>query len=199
MTSARELYFATLRALALALETKDPYARGTTDRVVTLATALGKEMGLDEHDMQSLEVAALLHDIGMSASGEVIAASSRPLSTFERGLLKLHPVLAAEILEEVPALQNVIPIVYHHHEWYDGRGYVVGLAGESIPLGARILAVADAYTAMTMDRPYRSALNAREARDELVRGSGTQFDPEVVRAFLDLIEREPQLAGRNER
>jgi HD-GYP domain-containing protein (c-di-GMP phosphodiesterase class II) len=156
-------------------------------------------MGLDETDMQSLEVAALLHDIGMSASGEALAASSRPLSTFERGLLKLHPVLAAEILEEVPALQNVIPIVYHHHEWYDGRGYVVGLAGESIPLGARILSVADAYTAMTMDRPYRSAMTSREARDELARGSGTQFDPEVVRAFLDLIEREPQLAGRNGR
>lgn len=194
LTSARDLYFATLRALALAMETKDPYSRGGTDRVVRYATALGAELGLDEIEAQSLEVAALLHDIGMSASGEAVASTSRPLSTFERGLLKLHPVLAAEVLEEVPALQNVIPIVYHHHEWFDGRGYVVGLAGESIPLGSRILAVADAFVAMTSERPYRAAMSGAEALEELQDKAQTQFDPEVVAAFVELMRREPQLA-----
>jgi HD-GYP domain-containing protein (c-di-GMP phosphodiesterase class II) len=188
--SARDLYFATLRALALAMETKDPYARGTTDRVVRYATALGREMGLDEQELQSLEVASLLHDIGMSATGETVVACDRPLSTFERGLLKLHPVLAAEILEEVPALKKVIPIVYHHHERYDGEGYVVGLSGESIPLGSRILAIADAFTAMTSKRPYRGAMTVEQALEELEGNAGSQFDPEVVRAFVEMMRRE---------
>ncbi len=194
LTSARDLYFATLRALALALETKDPYARGGTERVVQHTVALGEALGLDEPERQSLEVAALLHDIGMSAAGEAVAATDRPLSTFERGLLKLHPVLAAEILEEVPALRNVIPIVYHHHEWFDGRGYVVGLQGESIPLGARILAVTDAFVAMTSDRPYRSAMTAETALKELQDKSGAQFDPEVVAAFVDMMRRQHEPA-----
>jgi HD-GYP domain-containing protein (c-di-GMP phosphodiesterase class II) len=188
--SARDLYFATLRALALAMETKDPYARGTTDRVVRYATALGREMGLDEQELLSLEVASLLHDIGMSATGETVVACDRPLSTFERGLLKLHPVLAAEILEEVPALKKVIPIVYHHHERYDGEGYVVGLSGESIPLGSRILAIADAFTAMTSKRPYRGAMTVEQALEELEGNAGSQFDPEVVRAFVEMMRRE---------
>lgn len=199
MTQARELYFATLRALVLALETKDPYARGGTDRVVRFAVALGEELGLDELELQALEVAALLHDIGMSSTGEGVAQTGRPLSTFERGLLKLHPVLAAEILEEVPALRTVIPIVYHHHEWFDGRGYVVGLAGESIPIGSRILSVADAFVAMTGDRPYRAAMSVTEAVGELEEKAGTQFDPDVVRAFLDLLRREPELAEESRR
>ncbi|HEY3318256.1 MAG TPA: HD domain-containing phosphohydrolase [Coriobacteriia bacterium] len=194
LTSARDLYFATLRALALALETKDPYSRGGTERVVRYTTALGDALGLDEIEKQSLEVAALLHDIGMASAGEAVATSGRPLSTFERGLLKLHPVLAAEILEEVPALRDVIPIVYHHHEWFDGRGYVVGLTGESIPLGARILSVADAFVAMTSDRPYRSAMSTSEALDELQDKAGSQFDPEVVEMFLDMMRRQPELA-----
>jgi hypothetical protein len=193
LNSARDLYFATLRALTLAMETKDPYARGGTDRVVEYSTSLGLAMGLEELDMQSLEVASLLHDIGMSAAGESVSSCSRPLSTFERGLLKLHPVLAAEVLEEVPALQNVIPIVYHHHEWYDGQGYVVGLAGEAIPMGSRILAVADAFVAMTSARPYREAMSLDEAVSELSDKAGTQFDPVVVDAFIDLLRRDPSL------
>jgi hypothetical protein len=193
MHSARDLYFATLRALALAMETKDPYARGITDRVVRFATALGRALGLDEVEAQALEVAALLHDIGMSATGEVVASCDRPLSTYERGLLKLHPVIAAEILEEVPALDAVVPIVYHHHEWYDGQGYVVGLSGEGIPLGARILSVADAFVAMTSERPYRSAISTEEALAELRDKAGSQFDPEVVDAFAEMLERYPLL------
>jgi HD-GYP domain-containing protein (c-di-GMP phosphodiesterase class II) len=189
LTSARELYFATLRAFALAVETKDPYAHGSTERVLDYTLALGREMRLDAAEMQSLEIAALLHDIAMSSAGDAVVTSGRPLSTFERGLLKLHPVLAAEILEEVPALENVIPIVYHHHEWYDGRGYVVGLAGEDIPLGSRILAVADAWVAMTSDRPYRSAMSPEAAMAELRANAGKQFDPDVVRAFEEVLAR----------
>lgn len=185
--SSRELYFDTLQALAVALETKDPYARGGTERVLEYATAIGDAFGLDDEQTESLRVAALLHDIGMSAAGDSIGASQRPLSTVERGLLKLHPQIAAEILQEMPALQAVAPIVYHHHEWFDGHGYLGGIAGASIPLGARILAVADAYVAMTSDRPYRTAMTAQQALAELEDKAGTQFDPSVVKVLSDLL------------
>lgn len=194
MTSARDLYFGTLRALALAMETKDPYARGATGRVTDIATALGRGMHLEPPDQQAVEVAALLHDIGMGMVGEPVGASERPLSTVEQGLLKAHPVLAAEVIAEVPALEAVTPIVYHHHEWFDGHGYVGGLAGEAIPLGARILAVADAFVSMTSDRPYRDAMTVSLALRELRSKSGTQFDPEVVEVFERLLRDDPALA-----
>ncbi|MHB8966413.1 MAG: HD domain-containing phosphohydrolase [Coriobacteriia bacterium] len=185
--SSRELYFDTLQALAVALETKDPYSRGGTERVLEHATALGEAFGLDDEQREALRVAALLHDIGMSAAGDTIGASQRPLSTVERGLLKLHPQIAAEILQEMPALKEVAPIVYHHHEWYDGQGYLGGLAGQSIPLGARILAVVDAFVAMTSERPYRCAMSVTQAVAELEDKAGTQFDPSVVEVFADLL------------
>lgn len=185
--SFRELYFDTLQALAIALETKDPYARGGTERVLEYATAIGDSFGLDDEQTEALRVAALLHDIGMSAAGDSIGASHRPLSTVERGLLKLHPQIAAEILQDMPALKAVAPIVYHHHEWFDGHGYLGGIAGQSIPLGARILAVADAFVAMTSDRPYRTAMTVPQALAELQDKAGTQFDPSVVKVLSDLV------------
>lgn len=180
------LYYDTLLALAIALETKDPYARGGTQRVVHVAEILGRAMGLMDREQQALRIAAMLHDIGMSAVGEGVAVSRRPLSTIETGMLRLHPVIAAEILDQAPALQDVVPIVYHHHERYDGSGYALGLAGDQIPIGSRILAVADAYVAMTSDRPYRTAMSHSKAMQELSDGIGTQFDPEVVHVFTEL-------------
>lgn len=188
VAGSRELYFDTLKALALALETKDPYSRGGTERVVECATTLGAVFGMSADERDALRVAALLHDIGMSAAGEGVATADRPLSTVERALLKMHPQIAAEMLAEAPALRYVVPIVYHHHEWYDGQGYLGGLIGERIPLGARILAVADAYVAMTSDRPYRAAFTQRDALRELADKAGTQFDPAVVDALRDILE-----------
>jgi HD-GYP domain-containing protein (c-di-GMP phosphodiesterase class II) len=190
IAESRALYFDTLRALALALETKDPYSRGGTDRVLEYADALGTALGLTAGEHEALRIASLLHDIGMTAVGDGVTTSDRPLTTIERGLLKMHPQLAAEILAEAPALRQVVPIVYHHHEWYDGQGYLAGLAGESIPVGARILAVADAYVAMTSDRPYRRALTVREALAELEDKAGTQFDSAVVAALRDILRGE---------
>ncbi len=184
--SAQELYLDSVKALALAMETKDPYAQGGTERVLEISTALGEAMGLDEKALQALQVAAMLHDVGMAGLASNTAANPRPLSTVERGLIKMHPTVAAEILEQAPALKEAVPIVYHHHERYDGNGYVEGLSGEAIPLGARILAVADAYVAMTSDRPYRSAKSHAEAVEELHEKAGSQFDPRVVQAFIDL-------------
>jgi hypothetical protein len=184
VASASDLYFDTLKALALAIEMKDPYAHGGTDRVMHFAALLAEEMGLPRDEVRALEVAAMLHDIGMPSAGESALTSRRPLSTVERGLITMHPVIAAEILEQAPALRKVAPIVYHHHERYDGSGYVGGLAGNAIPLGSRVLSVADAFVAMTSERPYREALSESEALEELQKESGTQFDPAVVDAFL---------------
>jgi HD-GYP domain-containing protein (c-di-GMP phosphodiesterase class II) len=187
IAESRSLYFETLKALAIALETKDPYSRGGTDRVLEVAEDLGLAFGLPSEELHALRVAALLHDIGMASTGDGVLKSDRPLSTVERALLKMHPQIASEILSEVPALKQVVPIVYHHHEWYDGQGYLDGIAGEGIPLGARILAVADAYVAMTSPRPYRLAFSDTEALQELAEKAGTQFDPSVVDALKDVL------------
>lgn len=185
--SSRSLYFDTLKALALSLETKDPYSRGATERVIDLAVALGAEVGLTDAEQQALHIAAMLHDVGMSAAGDLVAVTDRPLSTVEWGMLKMHPVIAADVLEQAPALREAIPIVYHHHERYDGTGYVTGLEAEQIPIGARVLAVADAYVAITSERPYRRGRTHEEAIDELCAHSGTQFDPDVIRALIDVL------------
>lgn len=187
IAESRSLYFDTLKALAVALETKDPYSKGGTDRVLEMAQRIGGVFGLQGDELHALRVAALLHDIGMTAAGEGVLTSDRPLSTVERALLRMHPQIASEILAEVPALKHVVPIVYHHHEWYDGQGYLDGVSGESIPLGARILAVADAYVAMTSPRPYRAAFSDKEALRELSDKAGTQFDPAVVDALRDVL------------
>jgi response regulator RpfG family c-di-GMP phosphodiesterase len=185
-----ELYFDTLKTLALALETKDPYAQGGTERILEIVEVLGAELGVEGDDMRALRIAAMLHDIGMTAAGDVVAVGDRPLSTVEWGLLKMHPSIAADIIGQAPALKAVAPIVYHHHEHYDGSGYVAGVAGSAIPLGARILAVADAYVAMTSDRPYRAAMTPDRATAELVDKSGSQFDPRVVSAFVEMSRRQ---------
>jgi HD-GYP domain-containing protein (c-di-GMP phosphodiesterase class II) len=181
--ASRTLYFDTLRALSLALETKDPYSRGATDRVLELATALGVQMGLEEREQSALRVAALLHDVGMAALGDAAIVENRPLTTVEWGMIQMHPVIASDVLTQAPALADAVPIVYHHHEHYDGRGYVLGISGERIPLGARVLAVADAFVALTSERPYRPALAQSQALEEIASKSGTQFDPEVVQAL----------------
>lgn len=185
-STAGELYFDSLKALALAIETKDPYAQGGTERVLDEARSLGRAVGLKGDRLRALEIAAMLHDIGMAGVTGSTAACSRPLSTVEQALIKMHPVIAADILRQAPALKDVVPIVYHHHEHFDGAGYVSGASGDDIPLAARVLAVADAYVAMTSDRPYRAAMSHASAVGELREKAGTQFDPDVVQAFIDL-------------
>lgn len=185
----RQLFFESLSALVRALETKDPHAQGGSERVLEHALAIAEEMGMSRHELDALHVAALLHDLGMVATGADLRSIDRTLTTVERGLLKAHPRIAAEILSGLPALREAVPIVYHHHERYDGTGYLDGLAGESIPLGARVLAVADAFVAMTSDRPYRSALSAAQALAELRQKSGTQFDPHAVEALERVLRR----------
>ncbi|MDP2401980.1 MAG: GAF domain-containing protein, partial [Actinomycetota bacterium] len=184
MRTSQEINFETLKALALAMETKDPYAAGGTERVMSLSSQLGQALKLAPGEQTSLEIASMLHDIGMDLVLDGAGPGTRPLTTVERGMLAMHPSVAADILSQAPALRGVVPIVFHHHEHFDGNGYSGGLSGEGIPYGARILAVVDAFVAMTSDRPYRRALSTRQAIAELTEKAGTQFDPVVVEALV---------------
>lgn len=186
-------YLGNLQAMVSAVESRDPAREGTSQRTARLASILGETMGVAGDELVALRIAAILHDIGMNLSGP-IGVAGKPLSTVERGFLRAHPRVAAEVLSKVPSLEETAPIVRHHHERFDGSGYDTGLAGDSIPLGSRVLAVADAFVAMTSERAERPAFSSEEALKELSAMSGTQFDPEVVETFHRLLTENPDLA-----
>lgn len=183
-----QLYFDTVRAFAAAIEAKDPYTHGHSERVATYAVAIAEAMGLREEEVQNVQAAALLHDVGKIGVGEGILNKATRLTREEFELVKTHPLVATQIVEHVPLFKDILPSILHHHERYDGNGYLDGLEGERIPLGARILAVADAFEAMTSERPYRKPLPLDEALSELKRSSGTQFNPQIVDVFCKVIE-----------
>jgi len=199
INAVERLMFDSLKTLALAMETKDPYTMGGTERLVEYASMLARALDLNPEEIRSVEIAALIHDVGMEAAGGVLVGRRAGLTTVEQGLIQMHPAVTAELLRDAPALANVAPIVYHHHERFDGTGYVEGIQGESIPLGSRILAVCDAYVAMTSPRPYRSAMDSARALRELSENAGTQFDPRIVHTFIDTMrsgsDRVPRFEG----
>ena len=183
----RAAYVGAIRALAAALDARDPYTAGHSDRVSALSVIIGREMRLSDADLEVLRLGALLHDIGKIGLNDEILGKRGPLTAEEFEQIKRHPVLGARILRQVPFLEPHLPIVELHHESPDGRGYPFGLRGDDIPLAARIVHVADAYDAMTSARAYRPARDGSEAVAELQRYSGTQFDPACVDALLQAL------------
>lgn len=183
----RRAHFDAISALAEALESKDAYTRGHGDRSVEYAVSVAKKIGLPEARMEYLKYAAILHDIGKIGIPDHILNKPTKLTAEEYEIMKSHPEKGAEILRQIAYLQPVVPLVLYHQEEYDGTGYPSGLSGEAIPLEARIVAVIDAYDAMTSDRIYRKALEKEQAVAELKRCSGTQFDPKVVEAFTQVL------------
>jgi putative nucleotidyltransferase with HDIG domain len=180
----RSAYVGAIRALAAALDARDPYTAGHSERVSTLSVMIGRIMNLPATDIEVLRLGALLHDIGKIGISDQILRKNAALTAEEFEQIKRHPGLGARILRQVPFLAPHLPIVELHHERPDGRGYPFGLRAEDIPLAARIVHVADAFDAMTSARAYRSALPASVAFAELERFSGTQFDPACVEALL---------------
>jgi len=179
----REAYSDTVTSLVAALEAKDVYTKGHSVRVADYAVLIAGAMGLDDHATDRIRYAALLHDLGkVGVSSRVLAKESR-LSDEEYDEIKRHPQIGAHILEDVPYLADLVPSIAAHHERLDGSGYGSGLFARDIPLPARILSVADAYDAMTSQRPYRAAMTHEAAAEQLRLGSGTQFDASVVAAF----------------
>ncbi|WP_162485042.1 HD-GYP domain-containing protein [Carboxydothermus hydrogenoformans] len=185
----RESYLSTIRALVAALEAKDPYTKGHSERVSELAVEIAKEMGLNADQIDIIRHMALLHDVGKIGILDTVLNKKGTLDPEEKELIQEHPVLGAKIVEEIPFLKQYAGMVRHHHERFDGTGYPDKVSGEKIPLGARIIAVADTYDAMTSDRPYRSALTKEQAMSELELNAGQQHDPRVVKALLKVLER----------
>lgn len=179
----------TIQGLVTALEAKDRYTSGHTKRVTDYAVMLARGLGLDGEEIERVRRAALLHDIGKIGIRLEALNKVESLSQNEYEAFKEHPRHSRQILEPIHFLKDIIPIVEAHHERWDGTGYPLGLRGEEIPLGARILAIADSFDAMTSDRPYRKALSRQMAIKELRENAGTQFDPKLVEVFIKELQR----------
>ena len=180
-------YVETIMALALAVEAKDPYSAGHSKRVGFYARQIGEVLGLDEETLRVLNDAGVLHDIGKIGIKDDILLKPNPLTPDEEKIMQQHSVIGEAIVKPVRSLQKVVALVRHHHERFDGAGYPSGLKGEAVPLGARILSVADTYDSMITDRPYRKRLTTDEAKAELQRFAGIQYDPKIVQAFFQVL------------
>ncbi len=180
----RASFFNAIRALNNALEARDKYTSGHSQRVTDLAAVLTREMGLTPEAVESIILAGMVHDIGKIGISEAILNKSAGLTDDEYREIKTHPEIGERIMAPIAADEEILKYVRNHHERFDGSGYPDGLAGEKIPLGARILSVADAFEAMTSERPYRKALSPDAAFAEIERCKGTQFDPKIAEILL---------------
>jgi putative nucleotidyltransferase with HDIG domain len=189
-TAQEAAYDETIAALSAALDLRDHETEGHSQRVVAYAVRLAEEMGLDEAMVRSIRRGALLHDIGKIGIPDAILLKPTSLTLEERRVIEQHPRLGYTALMGIEHLQDALEVVLHHHERWDGRGYPDGLAGEAIPLRARIFAVADALDAITSDRPYRPRSSFQKAQSFIAQNAGTQFDPTIIAAFLRVEARE---------
>jgi len=183
-----EAYVSILRVLAVAIDARDPYTLGHSTRVASHSLMIGEEIGLNKNELEELEVASLFHDVGKLKTPDSILFKSRSLDSTEYDEIRHHPEDGADILRKVKSLQKYVAPVRHHHEYYDGKGYPDGLYGDKIPLYAAIISIADTFDAMTSNRSYRKALSKKEAFEELEKGAGKQFHPDLVKAFLRAME-----------
>ena len=181
-------YLDTIGILRYTVEAKDPYTRGHSDRVSEYSVLIGTKMELDENTLHLLKIGGLFHDIGKIGIPDSILLKETKLDDEEYSQIKNHPAIGAHILGDAEIFKDIIPIVLHHHERFDGKGYPKGLKGEQIPLAARIAAVADTFDAMTSKRTYRDALPLETVIAEIEKCSGSQFDPKIASVFLDILK-----------
>ena len=185
-------YLDTIGILRQTVEAKDPYTRGHSDRVSEYSVLIGKKLGLDEKTLHILKIGGLFHDIGKIGIPDSILLKESKLSDEEYSQIKNHPMIGVHMLGDAAIFTDILPIVKHHHERYDGRGYPSQLVGDDIPYVARIAAVADTFDAMTSKRSYRDSLPLDVVKQELIRNRGTQFDPEITDVFLGILESNPE-------
>lgn len=185
--------FAAIKALASAVDAKDPYTARHSMRVTRLALELGRLIQLSADEMYLLEFAAWMHDVGKIGVPDAILTKPAALAPEELTVMRVHAVKGGEIVGAIEELNPVATVIRHHHERMDGLGYPDGLKGDAIPLASRIIGIADAYEAMTADRSYRRSLGQALALTELAASAGNQFDPELLRPFLDIVMRRPEL------
>ena len=185
----RQLFFNTVASLANAIDAKSPWTMGHSERVMNVAANIARDLGLDEEAVERVRMGGLLHDIGKIGVMEALLEKPAELDDDDFPPIRLHPEKGVAILSPIAQLKEVLPAILHHHEFYDGSGYPDHLAGEDIPLDARIIAVADSFDAMVADRPYRKGLGVKEAANEIARCAGTQFDPVIVDCFCSRLDR----------
>ena len=187
LSQLEEVSMGTIRALADALDAKCDYTSGHSLRVSRYAVGIAQELNLSIDEQKNIELAGVLHDIGKIGVPEAVLWKADKLNDHEQSIMSTHPVKSAQIIGELRGLEKVREYVLHHHEHMDGSGYPNGLIGEAIPFGSRIILVADAYDAMTTDRPYRSSIGHEKAACELRKFTGKQFDPVIVEALLNMM------------
>ncbi|MBI5043439.1 MAG: HD domain-containing protein [Nitrospirae bacterium] len=186
----RDLFVSTIKSLAAAIDAKDPYTHGHSERVAAIATMIAKEFGLSPQEIEMINIAALLHDVGKIGIDDHLLRGAMITEEQYNNIIKQHPQLGASIMAPIKQLKKIIPGAKYHHERFDGKGYPDGLSGKDIPLVARIIALADTYDAMTSDRPYQKAMNQKSVVEKIKEWSGSRFDPEIVKAFASALEKE---------
>jgi HD-GYP domain-containing protein (c-di-GMP phosphodiesterase class II) len=184
---AEKIYLETISALALAVEARDPYSRGHSDRVSQYSVKLAEKLGLGSELIKDIKDAAELHDVGKIGISDSILKKPSSLDEEEMRIMRAHPVIGEGIIKPVRSLNRLCGIIRHHHEFIDGSGYPDGIKGDQIPIGAKILAVTDSFDAMTTDRAYRSRLSFEAAKEELRKCAGSRYDIGIVEAFISLI------------
>lgn len=184
----RELFVGTVKALAAAIDGKDRYTRGHSERVSRFSVAMGKRLGMDETEIETLRISALLHDVGKIAIDDAILKKPSALTDAEFEVMKTHPQQGYKIMSQIPAMKDFLPGMYMHHEMVDGAGYPQGLKGDEIPLQAKIISVADTFDAMTTDRPYQKGMNLTDALKRIESFVGTRYDARVVEALIAACE-----------
>lgn len=180
-------YTETIEALVCALEARDPYTQAHAGRIRDTAMALAVAMQVPTDERRAVRLGSILHDVGKIGISDAILSKPGPLTDEEWTIMRTHPQIGERMLRGIDWLAPALPIVEHHHERWDGRGYPAGLRGETIPVGARIVAVCDSFDAMTSDRPYRKSMRLTDACEELLRGAGHQFDPNCARLLVDVV------------
>jgi ribonuclease P protein subunit RPR2 len=193
LESLQETYIATMKSLAQVIEAKDRTTRGHLDRTQAYGLALARRIAPELVATPNLGYGFFLHDIGKVGVPEQILCKEGPLTSEEWTVMRNHPVVGAQIIAPIAFLTGAVELIRHHHERFDGSGYPDGLRAEEIPLAARIFAVADSFDAMTSDRPYRGAMDIERALLEVEGGAGTQFDPDVVRIFVQMMQDDPTM------
>ncbi|MBI5180043.1 MAG: response regulator [Nitrospirae bacterium] len=181
-------YLEFARVIANTLESKDPYSYDHSGRVNYYVNLLAQKLSLSQKEMEDLQIATFLHDIGKIGIANTFIFKEGNLTEIELSIIRKHPEVGASLVEPLQLSPLIMSAIRHHHEWYDGSGYPDGLVGDEIPYCARIVAIADAYDAMSSDRPYRKALSLKNIKKEYIKNAGIQFDPEMVKVFLEILD-----------